>query len=151
MKESTYMRMRCHDWKRAGQIWLWRYAERNRNHLGWHLSADSAGRDALIALVDAFTADGIDTTRVMSIDGLDATNRWTCLRNVGKIVTPKTWRLRVTDDDRWRFPETDEHAELHVGKSWLPQLRKGFVDISNPIGDYCIGGHRRGNVPLWFW
>lgn len=116
MKESTYMRMRCHDWKRSGRIWLWRYAERNRNYLGWHLSADSAGRDALIALVDACAADGIGATRVMSIDGLDATNRWMPVRNVGKIVTPKTWRITIANDDAWRFPEMDEHAELHVGK-----------------------------------
>jgi hypothetical protein len=151
MKESTYMRMRCHDWKRSGRIWLWRYVERNRNYLGWHLSADAAGRDALIALVDAFVTDGADATRAMNIDTLDATAGGINFRQIGNVVTPKKWRITVAKDDTWRFPETGEYAELQVGESWLPRLRKGFTDICNPIGDYCIGGSKRGNVPLWFW
>lgn len=149
----SYESLRCHGWKKAGRIWLWRYAEKNRNFPGWHLSADKKGRESLITLIEAIGVDGSGATRSIALDPKDARVLSIPGRRVAKVVVPSAWRITVVgpDDTAWRFPETEEFAELMVGSGWLDLLAAGFADIQNPIGDYAIGIQGAGTSKLWFW
>ena len=57
--------------KQSGSISLWRYAERDRNYPGWHFSADYAGSDSLVALLDALVGNlaGEHRTIALSVPG----------------------------------------------------------------------------------
>lgn len=152
MIENTYKKMRCHDWKQAGEIMLWRYAERNRNYSGWHITTDKLGNLSLLALIDAMTIDGPGATRSIRIAAPTEANLRVPNCPVKAITVPSALRLSIDEDAaKWKFSGTSEYAQLHIGSTWLSLLRDGIRDIAAFAGDYSIGAGRDENQRLWFW
>jgi hypothetical protein len=133
---------------------LWRYTENVRNFRGWHLTADSVGCESLIALVDALAADAGQISRVFEVS--PPTERALRVPNnrsgTAAWLTPAKLRITNSDDpEHWRFTDALDTAELVLGADWLPRLRAGIAGIEEGLGDYSIGDHSKGNMPLWFW
>ena len=144
------MKSLSHSWKQQGSIYLWRYTENERNYPGWHLSADPAGCQSLVALFEALAADGPSAFRT-----IDLTAPTTAILSVpnnrsgtAKFKSPKKWRIGFSKDpSHWSFSQQLESAEFSYGYVWLSPLCKGVNGIPQGHGDYSIGGDPR----LWFW
>lgn len=144
--------LRSHSWKQTGSVALWRYTENQRNYPGWHLSADDTGCASLIALLDAFSTDGIAGNRTVSITSptpeiLAVPNNWSA-----SFVAPDKLLISVSDTpSQWSFPESLDPAELTIGADWLPKLRLAIAGIPRGEGDYSIGVSNAGSLRLTFW
>ena len=144
------MKLSSHSWKQRGAISLWRYTENERNYPGWHLSANSAGCESLIALIEVLSADGAGATR--SVKLMPPTPAILGVPNnkhgTAKFKAPEKLRISFSGvSDHWLFPQQLEPAELSFGHDWIARLRNGLAGIPNGIGDFSIGGE----FPLWFW
>ncbi|WP_082143545.1 hypothetical protein [Xanthomonas sp. NCPPB 1128] len=141
---------RAQRWTQSGRISLWRYLQNERNYPGWHLNADPAGCQSLLALLDGLVADGAGFRTILITAPSKAelgvpNNR----RGLAAWVAPEKLRLTLsTIDDHWSFPVGAAPAALEVGSAWLAALREGVAGIARGQGDHAIGkgGHR-----LWFW
>ena len=136
-------------WTKSGRLWLWRYTENSRDRGGWHLTGDDAGCASLVALLDAFAADGKPATRAFELDR--TTERIVCVPNFDTPWAGAT-RLRITfsaDPSAWSMPVEDDPAHLVVGATWLPSLHKAVAGIPQGEGDFTIGPKKAGR--LWIW
>ncbi len=129
---------------------LWRYTENQRNYPGWHLTATPDGCASLVALLDAFAADGMPASQTLTITAptpavLAVPNNRSAIP-----VTPAKLRLSLSSTpSEWSFTQSASLAELSVGADWLPLLRDALVGITSGKGDYSIGPSDSGS--LWFW
>jgi len=142
----------ANSWKQSGRISLWRYTQNERNFPGWHLNADTAGCQSLLALLEALAADGFGS-RTVSLTGPTRSQLGVPNNLSGQAPWVAPDRLRVmlaANPDEWSFPQQLDPAVLTVGSAWLAQLREGIAGIPNGRGDYSIG-ERKGSLPLWFW
>ncbi|WP_257385617.1 hypothetical protein [Tahibacter caeni] len=139
------------DWKPSGRISLWRYAGNTRHYPGWHLNADAAGCRSLIDLLDALATEYGRYRTVPLLPPGAAQLRVPDNRRSACIAATKLQWMLSDATTLWRFPPDGDPAVLTVGSDWLAPLRRGLHDIARGRGDYCIGGDRNGNLPLWFW
>jgi hypothetical protein len=138
-------------WKQSGSISLWRYAERDRNYPGWHFSADRAGSDSFVALLDLLVADGPDAHRSIALSAPPLYALPGKYKSGGWESTPKLRLSVAASPAEWPFVTGSEAAQLSVGVDWVPLLRKGALGIHHGENDYSIGPRGRGTEPLWFW
>jgi hypothetical protein len=144
------MKLFSHSWKQEGSLSLWRYTENERNYPGWHLTADLAGCQSLIALFEALAADGpsafrtVDLTRPTRATLSVPNNRG----GTADFESPEKLRIGFSENaSHWSFPPQLEPAEFSYGYEWLSPLREGLNGIPLGKGDYSIGR----DLPLWFW
>lgn len=145
---------RPHSWKPSGKVSLWYYTENERNYPGWHLTADAAGCDSLIALIDALAADGCAASRVVEIRPPSSAQLKVPNNKSGLAAwqAPDKFRIAFSDEPaEWSFPLGLEPAVLTVGSDWLAPLRDGISGIARGRGDYSIGLAGSGSSRLWFW
>ena len=145
---------RAHSWKQTGNVSLWRYTENERNYPGWHLTADTAGCDSLIALLDALVSDGIPAFRAVEITPLSKAQLGVPNNKSGLAAWRSPGKLRVTfssDPAEWSFPPDLEPAVLAIGSDWLAPLQEGISGIPHGRGDCSIGFAGNGSSRLWFW
>ena len=141
---------RSHSWEQAGTVALWRYTENQRNCPSWNLTADAAGCASLLALLDAFEADGAAASRTLSITSPSPAILRVPNNRSSAWIAPSKLRLSFSvDPGEWSFPESMEPAMLSIGADWLPQLRRAVAGIPGGEGDYSIGSSSSGK--LWFW
>jgi hypothetical protein len=144
--------LQANSWKQSGTVWVWRYTENLHNFPGWHLTADTTGCRSLLALLDAFAADGVAGTRTINVSSPTASVLGVPNNRAAAWLAPAKFRLSFSaTPSQWSFPDSLEPAELAVGVDWLPQLRRGIAGIPLGEGDYSIGPSSRGSVRLWFW
>jgi hypothetical protein len=142
----------ANSWKQSGRVSLWRYTENERNYPGWHLNADAAGCQSLLALLVALSADG-HGSRTVAITAptkaeLNVPNNKSGL---AAWVAPDKLRVALSSDpEEWSFPPQVDPAALTIGSGWLARLGEGIAGIPAGRGDYAIGD-RKGGLPLWFW
>ena len=145
---------RAHSWKQTGNVSLWYYTENEHNYPGWHLTADAAGCESLIALLDALAADGIPAFRAVEIKPPSKAQLGVPNNKGGLAAWRSPSKLRVTfssDPTEWSFPPDLEPAVLTIGSDWLAPLREGVSGIPHGCGDYSIGSAGNGSSRLWFW
>ena len=129
---------------------LWRYTENQRNFPGWHFTASIEGCSSLVALLDAFAADGIESSRTLSVTAPTSTVLAVPNNRSGAPFVPSKFRLSFSDfPSQLLFQESDSTVALSVGSRWLSQLRQAVADIPFGKGDYSIGAS--GSEKLWFW
>jgi hypothetical protein len=144
--------LQSHAWKQTGSVALWRYTENQRNYPGWHLSADDAGCASLIALLDAFAADGNAGTRTLSVTRPTSEILAVPNNRSASCVAPDKLLLSFSDvASQWSFPDSLDPAELTIGADWLPKLRKAIAGIPHGEGDFSIGLSKGDSLALTFW
>ena len=145
---------RARSWNQTGNVSLWYYTENERNYPGWHLTADAAGCESLIALLDALAVDGIPAFRAVEIKPPSKAQLGVPNNKGGLADWRSPSKLRVTfsgDPAEWSFPPDLEPAVLTIGSDWLAPLREGISGIPRGQGDQSIGSAGNGNSRLWFW
>lgn len=136
----------------AGRIHLWRYRERTRNYPGFHLSADVAGADALLTLLDRLaktrtpqisniTLDPVSTAALAIPNNRDATV--TAYRHWDLIVDPKF------PPERLQFVVMNDRVHTELSPVQVESVAGGVRDIRERRGDYAIGDD--DEQQLWFW
>lgn len=145
------VKLQSQSWQQSGSVMLWRYTENQRNFPGWHLTADPPGCASLIALLDAFAADGTPISRTLTVTApTQATLAVPNNRSAAPVVPAK---LRISFSQTatgWSFPQSINPAELSVGADWLPVLRQAIAGIPRGKGDYSIGPPDSGSLWLWW-
>ena len=130
---------------------LWRYTENQRNFPGWHLTADPAGCASLIALLDAFAADGTPSSRTLTVTAPTQAALAVPNNRSAAPVAPAKLRISLSPAaTEWSFPQSINPAELSVGADWLPVLRQAIAGIPQGKGDYSIGPSDSGSLWLWW-
>ncbi|RZI59261.1 MAG: hypothetical protein EOP14_04380 [Pseudomonas sp.] len=145
---------RAHSWKQAGSVSLWYYTENERNYPGWHLTADAAGCESLIALLDAFASDGVATSRAIEIKPPTKAQLGVPNNKSGLAAWQAPSKFRIAFSNipaEWAFPLDLDQASLTIGSDWLTPLRDGISGIPHGRGDYAIGPAGKVNPGLWFW
>lgn len=145
---------RSHSWKQSGNVSLWYYTGNERNYPGWHLTADAAGCDSLIALIDALAAYGCAAARSVEIRPPSSAQLKVPNNKSGLAAWQAPSKLRIAfseDPELWSFPLVLEPAALILGSDWLAPLRDGISGIARGRGDYSIGVAGNGSWRLWFW
>jgi hypothetical protein len=139
----------------AGKIYLWTYPEGVKDYAGWHLTADAAGCQMLLATLDRVSTD--ERARPLQ----------TFAPNVAILTVPNNRRAsaqaaaaitvvhaRDRDAAYWHLEVTAGGVALSVGTERLAALRAAVVDVSQGRGDYCLGSAEK-RAPrqerLWFW
>ena len=144
---------RAHSWKQSGSVSLWYYTENERNYPGWHLTADAAGCESLIALIDLF-ATGTPASRAVDITPPSEAQLGVPNNKSGLAAWRAPSKLRVAFSNNpadWSFPPELDPAVLTIGSDWLAPLREGISGIPHGRGDYSIGPSGKGGSRLWFW
>jgi hypothetical protein len=145
---------RSHSWKQSGNVSLWYYTENERNFPGWHLTADDAGCESLIALLDSFAAEGTPTSRAVGITPPSKAQLGVPNNRAGLAAWRSPHKLRLAFSDyaaQWSFPLGQDPAVLTIGSDWLAPLREGISGIPHGRGDYSIGYPGKSSPGLWFW
>jgi hypothetical protein len=145
---------RSHSWKQSGHVSLWYYTENERNYPGWHLTADPAGCNSLIALLDVLATDGIPASRAVEITPPSKAQLVVPNNKSGLAAQRAPSKLRVafsSNPQDWSFPQELDPAVLTIGADWLAPLREGISGIPLGRGDYSIGPTGKGSSRLWFW
>jgi len=137
-------------WKQSGRISLWRYEPNDRNFLGWHLNADAAGCESLLALLDELP-HGPQPYRTLAITE-PTPKQLNVPRANASWVAPSRLRLAWSSGPAaWEFSAELDPATLTFGAHWLVPLRNGIAGICKGQGDYAIGTRKGIGLPLWFW
>jgi hypothetical protein len=106
----------------------------------------------LITLLDAFWADGVASSRALSVTSPTAEILAVPGSRSADYVAPQELRLSFSETpSQWHFLDSLEPAELTFGSSWLHKLRKGIAGIPSGEGDYSIGVAKGGSLRLSFW
>ncbi|RAP57337.1 hypothetical protein [Oleiagrimonas sp. MCCC 1A03011] len=145
---------RAHSWKQSGNVSLWYYTENERNYPGWHLTADAAGCESLVALLDALAADGTPASRAVKITPPSKAQLGVPNNKSGLAAwrAPSKLRLAFSGNPAdWSFPPDLDPALLTIGADWLTPLHEGISGIPHGRGDYSIGPTGKGSFRLWFW
>ena len=138
-------------WMQRGRVFLWSYAGNPRNFCGWHITADDAGCESLLLLIDLMIQAEFKAKQIIDLTPPTASD----LRVVGctaRAMAAKSLNLSHSKQrmamDHWSLRAADRTVDLEAGKEHLEKLRKGIEDIRRGEGDYLIG---IDGEELWFW
>lgn len=135
-------------WKQAGNIFFWRYSEKDAtNYPGWHLAADVSGFQALLRLLTAFKSGNPAAPLTRTIRLTAPTRKVLSIPNniPARIVAPAKLRITVGSDS-WIKTVGDaevsielNHIRLNSLLAWLGKPETAF--------DTMFGKE----PPIWFW
>ena len=147
------MESELHSRKQTGVISLWRYTEFRKNFGGWHLSADDAGIQSLLQLLNVLqSAPESHRTVAITPPSMQLLKVPNFQQGRAKWVAPAKLQLRVSSaPETWEFPEDLDPAQFTVGASYLPALSRALEGIPRGEGDFSIGSKKRGKLRLCFW
>lgn len=147
---ATVIRAR-QPWAQRGRISLWRYTENTRNYPGWHLNADAAGCESLIALFQELATGSSPVRSVVVTPPAAAQVRVPNNRSAAWLAPDRIKVGWSPNASEWLLPPSTEPARLTFGSDWLEPLRSGVMGIPRGQGDYAIGSRANGSLVLWFW
>ena len=145
-------------WKPSGTIILWTFRQQNKNYYGWHLTADAAGCESFIDLLDKMNSTSLPVKRTVPLDhpdhfpfsGIGGPFKWSDHVFAQKLKLIYSSTLLA---ESWEATYSDGVFQLSIGARFLSRLRAGIVDIKRGEGDYSIGpwNEKKPEDMLWFW
>ena len=141
--------------KISGGVYIWKYADNDRNYPGWNITVDNLASQELSILFDMMaqcewsTIKRIQTSRPTDNELSVPNNRhgkarWTTKSKISfSIKTNNT-------PDYWTTNEMTDELEICFGKEKLKELRDAIINIPNGKGDFAIGDKNDENI-LYFW
>lgn len=145
------------DWKQIGDVFLWHYPGGSRNYCGWHLTADKAGANSLMSLLDAFRACSEYRRRKVRLSAptqaMLAVPNYQAKHQAGAALEIK-YLPGDEHSSQWKLSAEGGRVTVALGHGKLMELRQGLQDVAKGEGDYAIGPADKADwesMCLWFW
>jgi len=140
-------------------VYLWTYREGRHNYEGWHMTADADACDALLELLDLYSAARFTCRQVVPLRPPSPAVLGVPNNRGGwpRIRTCTEWVIRYslrTAFRAWSLTADARTATLDIGRDRIADLREGIVDIRAGLGDRSIGPDDHtlyDDQCLWFW
>lgn len=135
-----------------GKLWLWRYRTPKRGWRGWHLSADPAGAQAFMALLDFLPSDDA-AYRTLPLEPVSEA----LLHGVGyrQACERPFAKLRVACSDEvvgLELIEEEDQLRLTMGAIGRAELRVSLHRLATGEGDFALhSATTNGRVSWHFW
>lgn len=145
--------MIVNNWKQQGRIYLWHYLPTRSKYAGWHVTADVAGSESVVNLIDQMESESKPALRTISLTGASA--HIAAVPSFGDMAhgAPGKMRLKYEPaDQNLGVSLEDDRLLVQFGKSRLADLRSAFVEVGIGGGDFALWPDQaKGGLPLWFW
>jgi hypothetical protein len=138
------------EWEQRGSISLWHYEEFPKNFRGYHLTADRAGCEFLLGLIERFRKADYPAIKGIMLDDPTPTRLAVpgCRQRCIPAIRLELRFLRAACDEHWTVSECDGEVIIEMGANGLNHFERGIRDITLGKGDWAIG---KGEKSLWFW
>jgi hypothetical protein len=140
-------------WRQAGHIYIWRYAKPGKSRQGWHFTADPAGSDSLIDLVERMKVAGMPAHRTLSL-GTVTPDIWN-VPNFGPPKADRFAKLRISyvpEAPDLRLVASEGRLELNLGAARAVYLTAAFAEVAVGLGDFGIATSNDKHAETWmFW
>jgi hypothetical protein len=142
--------------KISGRVYIWKYADNDRNYPGWNITVDNLASEELSVLFDMMgqcewsTNKKILATRPTDQEIGTPNNRngiakWTTKSKI--VFSLKT----NTTPDYWATTETVDELEISFGKEKLRGLWDAIINIPKGKGDHSIADKDDNNILTFWW
>ena len=140
----------------SGGVYIWKYADSERNYPGWNLTVDLVASRELTQLFDLMDQCEWSTskkifTSLPTDDEVSVPNN----RNGNAKWTTKpeiTLSTRTTENpDYWVIREKQKNLEIHFGKQKLKKLKEAIISIPKGKGDFSISDDSDENTLTFWW
>jgi hypothetical protein len=149
------MKEQIEKFKMSGGVYIWKYADNDRNYSGWNMTVDDLASQKLSQLLDMMekcewsTSKKVlttkPTTKEISVpNNRDGRFKWTTKSKV--VLSLKTNET----PDYWTMIETIDELEISFGIEKLQRFKDSIINIPRGKGDYSIADED-GNSSLTFW
>ena len=139
-------------WRQQGRVYVWRYAEPNRNWGGWHFTGDPAGCRSTCDLLDRMRDGGASHP---SLNLSAVSEAILDVPNYGHPCKGKFSKLRIEFDPGFpdlRLQPGNDRLTLRLGNARVQSLRAAFADVEIGQGDFGIApSDDRKAHPWMFW
>ncbi|MBT9444252.1 MAG: hypothetical protein IV086_00985 [Hyphomonadaceae bacterium] len=139
-------------WRQQGRLFLWRYRNAPRMYAGWHFTADKAGCQSFLELIDLLLASDEPGLRTLTLDDPSPVNAHRLFRDhePPSVEMAKKLRLRSAPDQtalaETNFAET--LFEMKFGRDRLEALAASTRDIGMGEWDFS---EQYGDARMSFW
>lgn len=136
----------------SGKLWLWQYREPKQGWRGWHLSADKAGAQAFISLIDFLPSDDA-AYRTLHLEPVSEA----LLRGVGynQACERPLSKLRVAYSEEasgLELVDRVNHLHLTIGAVSRAELHASFRRLADGEGDFVLHTETTTGRVCWhFW
>jgi len=134
------------------RLWVWHYVPPNRNHSGYHMTADRNGQAVLPRFFENLADSGIDQQVNLPLAPLAPDIVAVPANPRGEPRSFKQLRLIVRVAGGRGLMAFDRGAEryaLELSTGQLKSLAEGILALAKGKDDYCIGDTE--GQELWFW
>lgn len=143
-------------WKQKGSVCVWQYVDVSPNYYGWHFSANRAGCDSLLDLIQLFkqakwnakvevhiSPATKDILKIPGVRGGDAPAR-------SPNAIELTFSPAADPPNKWELGFRGMNLSLTLGPAMLQEFEQLVADVSRGRDDYSIGPEDRASR-LWCW
>ncbi len=148
-------------WRQDGKFYLWRYPNQSRNYPGWNCTADVAGCQSVVELVNVMLSS--DWSSKQEIRLTRPTDSIAALPGLsGTWLTAERLQLCFpggkVSGNHWACDAGLNIVTLTLGRGKLEQLRDALTCVAKFEGDFCIHaddqephGVDLSRMAIWFW
>jgi hypothetical protein len=146
------------EWRQQGIVHLWRYKPEKGGLNGWHFTADSAGLDSTIELIERVALakhPGKRTVKLTTPSKKIVNGPFSPVRD-RKVIAPSSLQLSVDKSDpadSWEIAEEGDRLRLQLGAKSVVELLEGFRLLKRQgYGDFLVGPTRgKPAQNIWLW
>jgi len=138
--------LNINQWKKKGNIAIWRYAPLRKNFPGWHITCDKLGYVSLIGFLELLRSSPVGAKRTISLDEPNINSSSTSLK---KTAESKVVISLSSEPDFWNLKNEDGKLYLSLGMNSLKGLIDAVSEAEAGSYDFSFGSLKGQN--LWFW
>ena len=137
-------------YKVAGRIACWKFIDNSKNYPGWNICFDSAGRSAVITLLEKMdNSEWPSKKSIRTMTPLELNQNW--IKKVGDFTATQSIVIsnRKEPSDLWTLDESNSELTISIGSNTLNELK---VSLKKEIFDEAMAGNNE-DAPnlLYFW
>jgi hypothetical protein len=140
-------------WRQSGAVYIWRYSALGRSRRGWHFTADPAGCESIVDLIERMEASDTACYRTLALGQVSA-DIWG-IPNFGPPKAERFEKLRFDYVPRatdLTLAENGDRLDLEFGSARAANLKAAFVYVGIGDGDFGIATSSDKRAEDWmFW
>lgn len=141
------------EWVQEGRLYIWRYADPNRDWRGWHFAADPLGCRSVRNLLDRMQG-GEPSHRALRLEKV--TEAILSVPNYGRKSAGSFDRLRIAylpELEELQLSAEGDLLRMSVGGRRLRKLSAAFAEVETGGGDFGIvpSDDRKADTWMFWW